>query len=339
MTQTEGVDYAFHRPSINGLVAIGKHFACRYVGPGSSDKHLTPAEAADLSTHGLSIVANAEGTADGLLAGASAGTSWATSAHRHAVACGMPPDRPIYLSVDFDVTESQWSRIAAALRAAGQVLGPDRVGIYGGYDAIAWAARDKVARWFWQTYAWSQSRWHPLAHIRQYRNGVSLVGGTVDLNTAMVADYGQWTVGQRPTEPEDDMPIHPQVLHDLVWRIEGLAKGDNPIVIPALDGGLPERSVPNKIAVRVEAALAAIQRLDDDTDVALIAGTMTEVRGLLTEIRNAPMIDAVAVAAAIGNSPDLVNALASQVAARLSGIEGAITLTGSLSGGITRPAP
>ena len=205
MEPIEGVDYAFDRPSIAGLAQVGKRFACRYVGMGSAAKLLTTPEAQELASHGLSIVANVEGQADGMLGGRAAGREWAGRASLHTAQCGMPLDRPIYLSVDFDVRETAWPRVADALRGAADILGPGRVGIYGGYDAVAWAARDKVAHWFWQTYAWSEGRWHPLTHIRQYRNGVSLVGGTVDLNHAMVADYGQWTPGGTgpPNEGED----------------------------------------------------------------------------------------------------------------------------------------
>lgn len=203
--QTEGVDYAWARPTITALIAAGKRFACRYVGPGSTGKQLDPAEAAALSAAGIAVVSNAEGAADGMLGGWNVGASWAKSAHDRAMQCGMPPDRPIYLSADFDVTPAQWPKVAEALRGAASVLGPDRVGLYGGIDAIVWARRDKAARWFWQTYAWSAGRWAAGNHIEQYRNGVTLGGGTVDLNRALVADYGQWTTG-------DDMGTYPPNL-------------------------------------------------------------------------------------------------------------------------------
>lgn len=194
--QVEGVDYAWSRPNISQLASLGKVFACRYGGPGTSGKHLTASEAQTLSAAGISIVANAEGAADGLLGGWNAGVSWASSAEIHFRNCGMPPDRPIYLSVDFDVTSAQWPTVANALRGAASVLGAARVGVYGGRRAIEWARRDGVARWYWQTYAWSSGVWVPGNHIEQYLNGVTIAGtGSVDLDRALTSDYGQWKVG------------------------------------------------------------------------------------------------------------------------------------------------
>jgi hypothetical protein len=198
----EGVDYAWSRPGAAALAAAGKLFACRYGGPGSAGKQLDPAEARALSAAGVAIVANAEGAANGLLGGWSTGVTWARQAAAHFAACGMPWHRPVYLSVDFDVSSSQWPAVASALRGAASVLGAGRVGVYGGRRAIEWARRDGVAQWFWQTYAWSGGVWVPGNHIEQYRNGVPLGGATVDLDRALPSDFGQWRVGG-DMEPTD----------------------------------------------------------------------------------------------------------------------------------------
>lgn len=338
MDPIEGVDYAWARPSIPGLVAVGKHFACRYVGRGSAGKLLTVDEAADLSSHGLSIVANVEGLESELLGGAPVGTTWALAAHTHAVACGMPPDKPIYLSVDFNVGPSQWPAVAAALRAAGGVLGADRVGVYGGYNAIAWAIRDHVAHWYWQTAAWSGGRWHPMAHIRQYRNGVSLVGGDVDLDRAMVADYGQWTVGSQPTPEEEHMALSDQSAHNMIWITDKGWRGENPIKIPANGDGNWAGEIPNGIVERLDRIETAVKGLDDAVDLAALRTLVADVRDVLVEVKDTPLIDAVAVAAAIGGLPELVDALAGRVAERLARIQLSVSLTGSASGGIVPPA-
>lgn len=188
----EGVDHT-GGANIAALVAAGKQFACRYGGPGGAWKHITPTEAQALSAAGVAIVANAEGSASGLLGGWSAGVSWARDAEAHFAACGMPSTRPIYFSVDFNVSSGQWAAVASALRGAASVVGAGRVGVYGGRRAIEWARRDGVAQWFWQTYAWSSGVWVPGNHIEQYRNGVALAGGTLDLDRALATDFGQWT--------------------------------------------------------------------------------------------------------------------------------------------------
>jgi Domain of unknown function (DUF1906) len=214
MDPIEGVDYSSARPSPAALFAAGKRFAVRYGGPGSSGKHLTLAEANALRAAGLSIVANAEGSSGGFT-GRTAGVSWARSADTAFRACGMPADRPIYFSVDWNVTSAQWPGVVNALRGAADVIGAGRVGIYGSYNAVVWARRDGVAHWFWQTYAWSGGHWAGGNHLEQYRNGVIVAGGDCDLTRALTVDYGQWGQ-QRPapvapngsTDGEDDMSIN-----------------------------------------------------------------------------------------------------------------------------------
>lgn len=205
----EGVDYAWSRPSPSSLKAAGKVFACRYGGPGSDGKQLDAAEAAALNAHGVSIVANAEGAADGMLRGWDAGVLWAKDAEAHFRACGMPAGRPIYFSADFDVQAgAQWAAVASALKGAASVIGLGRVGIYGGRWPIQWARSNGVAKWFWQTYAWSNGVWVPGNHIEQYKNRVTIGGtGSVDLNRAHGSDYGQWVVGGTDMFEERDRRI------------------------------------------------------------------------------------------------------------------------------------
>lgn len=246
--QVEGVDYAFPpHPNIAQLAAAGKVFACRYGGPGTAPKHLTPSEAQTLSAAGIAIVANAEGAADGLLGGWSVGVSWASSAETHFRRCSMPSGRPIYLSVDFDVTSAQWPAVREALRGAASVLGASRVGVYGGRRAIEWARRDNVAAWYWQTYGWSGGVWVPGNHCEQYRNHVPLAGATVDLNRALKADYGQWTTGDDDMEPTDKVgyPTNADRSYGQGWT-DGFNLRDWEIGAGKLVPGSPEGQWPAK---------------------------------------------------------------------------------------------
>lgn len=244
--QVEGVDYT-GGVNIGQLAAAGKVFACRYGGPGGAWKHLTPTEAQALSAAGIAIVANAEGSAAGLLGGWSAGVDWARSAEAHFAACGMPAGRPIYLSVDFDVTSGQWAAVASALRGAASVLGVSRVGVYGGRRAIEWAHRDGVAQWFWQTYAWSGGVWVPGNDLEQYRNGVSLAGIQLDLDRALTTDYGQWKTTGDDMTPEDS--------EYLIWRVEALAH-----MLEEVRGG-PEKGKAVPLITAVKALVADVAAL------------------------------------------------------------------------------
>lgn len=271
-----GVDYAFPpRPDIGQLAAAGIKFACRYGGAGSDSKQLDPGEAQALSQAGIWIVANVEGAYNGMLGGFNVGKEWARDAHAHFTACGMPPDRPIYLSVDFDVTAPDWPRCADALRGAASVIGAARVGVYGGRRAIEWARRDGVASWFWQTYAWSGGVWVPGNHIEQYRNHVELAGATLDLDRAPVGDYGQWMIGQ---SVEDDMSYD----RNTAWRLQEYLAGKKTIVVPLTDqvGSEPEIIEPNMPQQqwdRIEQLVAGLAAPVVDVDYTLLAEALRPI--------------------------------------------------------------
>lgn len=191
----ELVDYAFSVPSVASLVAAGKHGAGRYIGPGSASKHLTAPERDRLLAAGLCIWLSVEGGANDALQGASLGASHGAMAVRDATWLSAPKGVALFANVDLDVTPTQWPACRNYLNAFGKIVraGGYRVGLYGGYNAIAWGSRDKVADIFWQTYAWSGGRWHPAAQLQQYHNGVTLGGADVDLCRNVADDFGQWT--------------------------------------------------------------------------------------------------------------------------------------------------
>lgn len=209
----EGVDYSFSVPSAAGLAAAGKTFAGRYVGPGSG-KFLTPAERDALFAHGIDVFLLAEGNADSAAGGYTVGVQHAQMANNHARQLGAPDSTVIYFAVDYDVQPKEWVGPREYLRGACDVLGRDRVGVYGSYNVMAWAQRDAVAAWFFQTYAWSAGQWFTGNHVEQYLNGVNLAGGDVDLCRSMVSYFGQWPANGRDAaeifpgfhQRGDDMP-------------------------------------------------------------------------------------------------------------------------------------
>jgi Domain of unknown function (DUF1906) len=211
----EGVDYAFSNPSPTSLFQAGKRFAMRYVGPGSSSKLLTTAEAATITRAGLSLVLLVEGAAADAARGFALGQAHANSALAMCRARGFPVNRPMYFAVDYDVATTNWAGPREYLRGAGTVLGSGLVGVYGEYDVMVWASRDGVAQWFFQTYAWSAGKWFQGNHVEQYKNGVSLAGGVVDLCRSKQADFGQWgTAGE-----ESDMLIR-VTESGAIWTVD-----------------------------------------------------------------------------------------------------------------------
>lgn len=220
----EGVDFSGARPSGICLYANGKRFAVRYFGPGGSWKHATRTECNGLWAGGVDIVAVAEGVADDARRGYSMGVSHAQSAHNAAVNAGMPPSRPIYFAVDFDQQTSDNAAVGAYFQGCRSVIGAHRVGVYGGYRTINWAANGGYAAWFWQTYAWSGGSWSGRNNIEQYKNGVTVCGGTVDLCRSRTADYGQWhysgqTVGPAPTPPPQAPVVTPWEFTDITDQL------------------------------------------------------------------------------------------------------------------------
>ncbi|HEY3008053.1 MAG TPA: DUF1906 domain-containing protein [Micromonosporaceae bacterium] len=198
----EGVDYSYSRPSPSRLYAAGKRFACRYLSNSTRvingvTKNLSRSEADRLRAARIAIVSNWEWTATDATKGYAAGRSYAADAEAQHRACGGPPDRPIYFSVDFDirgVSDKTLEAVRQYFAGIRSVLSRSRTGIYGGYDTIRYAVNERWASWFWQTYAWSGGRWHSSAHIRQYNNNEVVAGAAVDLDRGMKTDYGQWGV-------------------------------------------------------------------------------------------------------------------------------------------------
>ncbi len=205
---TTGVDEAWARAPISVLNASGYRFVVRYLSYDTTGKNLTPAEAHALSTAGLTIVSNWEYAAEAARNGQAQGLRDATEAARQHAADGGPPDRPIYFSVDFDVPDfapdstdpvAKLGPIADYFKAVNSVLGPTRVGAYGGFWVIKRLFDAGLIRWGWQTFAWSGGQWDGRAQLRQVRNGVMVGGADVDIDQAQVPDFGQWsTTGVTP---------------------------------------------------------------------------------------------------------------------------------------------
>ena len=188
---TEGVDYSFQRPSPTNLKLGGKAFAMSYTGPGSG-KFFTKAEIGALHAVGIAVVMLAERFPDSALSGHAEGVSQAQEADAMSFTWGLPADRPIYFAVDFDMQVSQRPAVLSFLEGVAAVIGHNRVGIYGGIRTTEWAAQNRYASWFFQTYAWSGTDLGPAANVYQYRNNQILGGANVDLDRSITVDFGQW---------------------------------------------------------------------------------------------------------------------------------------------------
>ena len=192
-----GVDYAWSHPGGAALAAAGFKFACRYLSH-DAGKTVQRGEADDLGAHGIELVVVYEDTANRAADGHQAGVNDGINAMKMTKGAlagytdlSMPADRPIYFAVDFDAT---WAQVSDYLAGAGLSIGKNRVGVYGGLDIVT-AAHNAGYRWLWQASAWSHGQWNPYAQLRQQLNTQRVNGVDCDINTAMTADFGQWTPG------------------------------------------------------------------------------------------------------------------------------------------------
>src|SRR5262245_38605738 len=137
----EGIDYSYDHPTPAEIKAAGKAFTVRYFGTQGSGKNATKAECDALRAAGIDLVCNFEGRVAGWMAGGrQAGIDAAKAANADAIACGMPGDRPIYFSADYNATYDQYkAEIRPCLQGAASVIGVARVGVYGGLEQVDWA--------------------------------------------------------------------------------------------------------------------------------------------------------------------------------------------------------
>lgn len=191
MALLQGVDYSFSRPSIQCMWDKGMRFVVRYLSNTNSHKNASKAELDSLIRQGYKVVLVYEDSPGSMLRGYAEGVADARVAKVKAAEVGCPTNRPIYFALDVDPNALSNDEMRACQRyldGNGDVLGARRVGLYGGWRAI----ENLNCAWKWQTYAWSGGRVSNRAHFRQYKNGVDMCGGEVDLNEAYQPDFGQW---------------------------------------------------------------------------------------------------------------------------------------------------
>ncbi len=190
---TEGVDYSFGRPSVAELKLLGKTFVVRYVDYEGTSKGLTSSELAELRANDMSVaMVYQKSTTTQALAGRVAGAADAEYAAGQLAALGFPPETAIYFPVDFDAQPADQPKIDEYLRGAAEAIGVERVGVYGSFYVLDRCLKNGTVRWAWQTYAWSDGKLHPEAHLYQYLNNVTLAGAAVDLNEGRAENFGQW---------------------------------------------------------------------------------------------------------------------------------------------------
>lgn len=221
----KGLDYSSSRPNLAAVKAAGYGFVVRYAA--TTQKGITRSEAVAIRNAGLGLALVFEAYAKRPLEGRLAGRTDALTARTVADAIGFPATRPIYFAVDWDARSAEQAVIDEYLRGAGEVLGAQRIGVYGSCGVVDRCYAAGSAKWFWQTYAWSGGKVSRHAHFRQYLNGQKVAGITADLNETYTYDFGAWDppvpVLSTPSKPTKQ-PIHIMTPSEMLAWMKNLTK-------------------------------------------------------------------------------------------------------------------
>lgn len=202
------IDYAAGVPSASAVRAAGHIGAVRYISPDRTGgklpaKPVRVPEIEDFHREGLEMAFvwqfGKDADAD-TRRGRSGGLQDARSAqvYLNEIRC---PSNPVFFAVDFDMTLDQWNSFGVEyFRAACEILGRDRVGIYGHSRVCAWAIEDGVVADLgggrglcWVTKAWSGGeRGENYAVLYQGVFEASVDGVGVDVNEVLYDYWGQY---------------------------------------------------------------------------------------------------------------------------------------------------
>lgn len=233
------IDFSAAFPSASAIKAAGHDGVVCYISPPRESwmkaKPLTKAKVTEYKAAGLKIaVVWQYGGVDNpdAMRGAAGGTADAHAAQKQLAAIGLA-GHPVYFAVDFDITLSQWNSTAVRyFKAAGAVLGKQRVGIYGHSRVVHWAMEDDVVATVapgrvlgWVTKSWSSgatgsgySTLYQGTHNVPGPNGVK-----IDINTVRHAEWG-WRRIPTPKEPAVNLSKLPQVA-ETIWMNKNFTKG------------------------------------------------------------------------------------------------------------------
>lgn len=202
----ELLDYSWARPGGAAIKNAGRIGVVRYLfEDGQGGKGLDAGELADLLANGLEIVLVYEAYARSPLEGRGTGVAHAQAAQREINRLGLPKNSPVYFAVDWDANANEQGAIDEYLRGCADVLGADRIGVYGSYAVMDRCMANGTAKFFWQTYAWSGGRVREGIHLYQYLNGQD-INGAVDFNRTSLDNYGQVSKAGQITAPSQPAP-------------------------------------------------------------------------------------------------------------------------------------
>lgn len=203
-TLHEVFDESFARDSIPALKAAGWTDAIRYAT--GAGKAITSAEAQAFIAAGMTVTLVQERGDQPALGGYAAGATDAKAANAAADAVGMPrgAQGAIYYVGDdpAPLPAARWPAVVSYFTAVRDVHAASgrRIGCYGSGPQI-----NNTRRYIPQvTLEWCVRTWGLSAHpnlIQEPNTTLNTLGHTIDANTAVGADWGQWPFAAAPSAP------------------------------------------------------------------------------------------------------------------------------------------
>lgn len=180
----------------------GRTCVGRYLSFDGSHPALTREEANRLHAGGMEIFAIWEVSKYRALEGAAAGVADGKAAKTRMTAVGGG-GKPVYFTVDFDLSAAEWDQKGARVRAyfdgVASVMGVARTGAYGTYVTIKELFDHHAITYGWQmTFGNKGKQIDGRAQLRQQdiypsQTGWGVAGaGALDLDRAAKSDFGQW---------------------------------------------------------------------------------------------------------------------------------------------------
>jgi hypothetical protein len=234
------IDFSAAFPSGRAIKAAGHEGVVAYISPAReawmSAKPLTKARVDEYKAAGLKIAVvwqYGAGTAQAsdVMRGAAGGRADAEAAQKQLNAIGLS-GHPVFFAVDFHVGDPRdaremlklWnSTIVNYFKAAGDVLGKHRVGIYGASHVVHWAMQDGVVATVapgrvlgWVTRSWSNGatgRDYAVLYQRVH-NTPGPEGVKIDINDVYHASWGH----QPLTDSTPETPQLPSVTKRPGWK-------------------------------------------------------------------------------------------------------------------------
>lgn len=271
MSSHYGIDEAWARLTPDQVKATGKEFIVGYVSEDTTGKNITREEVQTAHDAGLGVLLVYEYSTTAVHGGASKGTVDATTGITHVRLLGnYPTGCALAFAVDENTSAnpSVVDDYARAFTLKCHVEG-FRSMVYGGLATVKRCADLGLADLFWQTYAWSGGQWDSRATIRQIQNGVVIDGKDVDIDLAMVDDYGAWMPTTTIQKVDDDMLM---LVQDTRNETVYLTNGVFARVVPAAQVSQVQNYLSNHW--KNSPNDGAVVSVDNDNDLGALCGVI-----------------------------------------------------------------